>query len=350
MARTPRPWWRSQKQVWCVKVGGRRLTLGPHPEGSAAPKYNKKKDLWNVPELIAEAFKKLQAGERPTAPSDTTWAIMDRYLTWCEANRPASYSWYVDHLQRFKDGVPNMPISKLKAFHVEEWLATKKDWGPSYKRGHITAVKRVFNWGVEQGHIENSPLRSLKKPEGESRDQLISPAQFKEILKQGKDENFRDVLRTVWLTGMRPQEVVRIEARHLKEGFIEFEKAESKGKKDERQIFLTDEALKVCKKWAKRNPEGAIFRNTRGRPWTAFAFNNRFCRMQEALGYKVAMYAIRHSWAHHAITTGGLTLEEAAALMGHKSTQMVYQRYGKLKKNKAFMREAAKRAISNGGA
>jgi integrase len=346
MARTARPWFREQRNIWCVTIDGKKRTLGPHPADAETPKYNKKKDTWNVPESIEEAWKNLQKGEAVPVSPGTTWAMLDRFLGWCEVHRPASYSWYVDHLQRFKDGVANMPVSKLKPFHVTEWLDKKTGWGPSYKRGHITAIKRVFNWAVKSGHLAASPIVSLEKPEGESRDQLITPAQFKTILKLAKDEHFRDLLKVVWLTGMRPQEVCRIEARHLKEGFIEFEKHESKGKKDERQVFLTDEAFKLCTKWAKRNPEGPIFRNTRGRAWTAFAFNNRFCRMQEAIGFKVAMYALRHSYAHHAITSGGLSLEETAALLGHKSTQMVYQRYGKLKKNKAFMREAAKRAMT----
>ncbi len=305
MARTARPWFREQRGVWCVTIGGKKRTLGAHPADADPPKYNKRKDSWNVPESILEAWKKLQAGESLPVSRDTTWAIMDLFLGWCQVNRPASYSSYLNHLQRFKDGVPNMSVSKLKPFHVNEWLDMKTGWGPSYKRGHVTAVKRVFNWAVKEGHLENSPLASLVKPEGESREQIISEAEFKQILKLGKDENFRDVLRVMWLTGMRPQELVKIEARHLKDGFIEFERKESKGKREERQIFLTDEALKLCKKWAKRNPSGPIFRNTRGRPWTAFSFNNRFCRMKDALGFKVAMYAIRHSYAHHAITKGG---------------------------------------------
>src|SRR5581483_8326220 len=88
-----------------------------------------------------------------------------------------------------------------------------------------------------------------------------------------------------------PQEVVAIEARHLGDSYFEFPKDESKGKRYERQVFLTDDALKICRKWAKRNPAGTIFRNMRGRPWTAYAFNNRFCKMEENLGFKFCMYA-----------------------------------------------------------
>lgn len=195
---------------------------------------------------------------------------------------------------------------------------------------------------------------------------------------------------------------MRIEARHLHEGFIEFAREESKGKQTERQIFLNDAALKIAKKWAKKNPQGPIFRSRDGAPWNPGALNNRFTAIQVAFGKqelarqefeptakqvaakmqtlnplkndhgverdkaaaelraeakrklivkeakkhseKFCMYALRHSFAHHAITKGGLSLEEAATLLGHTSTTMVYKIYGKLKKNKAFMREAARRA------
>lgn len=345
--RQPSPWFWDQKQVWCFTLNGKRRRIGPNV--GPAPRKNSK-GQWIVPQSILDEFYKLMGHPSAVASSDTTWAILDLFLGWCQVNRPASYQSYLNHLQRFKDGVPNMSVSKLKPFHVNEWLDKQTKWGPSYKRGHVTSVKRAFNWAVKEGHIPSSPLASLVKPEGGSREQIISEAEFKQILKLGKDENFRDVLKVMWLTGMRPQELVKIEARHLKDGFIEFERKESKGKREERQIFLTDEAFKLCKKWAKRNPSGPIFRNTRGRPWTAFSFSCRFGVMKKTLGFKVAMYAIRHSYAHHAITKGGLSLEETAALLGHKSTQMVFQRYGKLRKNKAFMREAAKRATSNGGA
>lgn len=60
MPRTARPWWRAQRNMWCVTVAGRRIQLGPHPEHAPPPKYNKRKDAWNVPEAIEEAWKTMQ--------------------------------------------------------------------------------------------------------------------------------------------------------------------------------------------------------------------------------------------------------------------------------------------------
>ena len=87
MPRTARPWWRAQRNMWCVTVAGHRIQLGPHPEGAAPPKYNKRKDLWNVPEAIEDAWKTMQRGEPPVVSPDTSWAILDAFLEWTEKNR-----------------------------------------------------------------------------------------------------------------------------------------------------------------------------------------------------------------------------------------------------------------------
>ena len=102
-------------------------------------------------------------------------------------------------------------------------------------------------------------------------------------------------------------------------------------------------AEKITKKWAARNPKGPIFRNSRGRPWTAMAFNNRFCRLKEKIGMKLCMYALRHSYAHHALTKGKVDPVTTATLLGHANTHMLMQTYGHLLKDPAFMRDAAKR-------
>lgn len=100
------------------------------------------------------------------------------------------------------------------------------------------------------------------------------------MLKLVKDEPFHDILTIIWLSGCRPFEAARVEARHVKKGCWEFPKREGKGKRP-RVAFLVPEAERITKKWAARNPRGPIFRNNRGKPWRAMAFNNRFCRLKE---------------------------------------------------------------------
>jgi integrase len=85
-----------------------------------------------------------------------------------------------------------------------------------------------------------------------------------------------------WHTGARPQETLRVEARHadLANRRIVLPPKEAKGKKRYRIIYLNDRALDLVRCKMQEHPEGPIFRNTDGNPWTAWAVNNRFCRLQ----------------------------------------------------------------------
>lgn len=340
MGRKSSPYYWKEKQGWYVTISGKRLKLGDHPEGAQAPR--KKNRSWNVPKTIQEEFLKRQTTTGPAISSDTSWAVLDAYLEWCEVHRPSSYGWYKARLQRFKDGIPNMPVPKLKPFHVQEWLDTKT-WGANYKRGMVTAIKRVFAWAIKQGHLEHSPLAGLDKPAAERREQVLSPEEFKGVMKHVKAKEFADLLNFCWEVGARPQEAVRIEKRHLdlENQRIILPRKESKGKKDERVIYLTDASLKIVKRLTKKETVH-LFLNSRGRPWTAYSVNNRFCRLREAVGQKLCLYVFRHSWVDRKLRAGvdPITL---ATLAGHKDVAMIAKTYQHLARDGKYLLEQAKR-------
>ena len=62
---------------------------------------------------------------------------------------------------------------------------------------------------------------------------------------------------------------------------------ESKGKKLSRVVYLSDEAMALVRELSARHPTGPIFRNTDGKPWTRYAINCAFIRLQIAFGRKV---------------------------------------------------------------
>lgn len=345
MGRKSSPYYWKEKQGWYCTIRGNRLRLGDHPKDSPAPR--KKNRSWNAPKAIQDEFFKLMGTTTASVSSDTVWGILDAFLEWCEVNRPASYDWYQTRLQRFKDAIPNMRVDKLKPFHIQQWL-DKQTWGQNYKRGMVTAIKRVFSWGTKAGHIPASPLGGLEKPAAIHRDVVLTEKQFKQILAKAGDENFRDYLKFAWLTGVRPQESCGLEGKHLdhKTKIATFPPLEAKGKKYPRVIHLTDEAYAIAKKWAKRNPEGPIFRNTKGTPWTAWSIDCRFKRMQEDLGFKPFSYSFRHSYIHNGLTKGKLDPVVMATLAGHQDTTMIMKVYGHLLKDTEFMREAAKKATA----
>jgi len=124
-------------------------------------------------------------------------------------------------------------------------------------------------------------------PDGHGkREQIISPAEYALILGHFSDRAFLDLIEMAWHTGAWPQEVIRIEARHVDLGNrrIVLPPKEGKGKKRFRIIYLNDFALELVQRRIAEQPEEIIFRTLRGTAWKASAVNNRFCRLEQSLG------------------------------------------------------------------
>jgi integrase len=305
MARTPRPWYRAERDEWRVIVRGTDHCLGNHPAGFPAPR--KQRGKWNVPQPVVDRFHELLATKADVVPPLSepdriaVADVFEKFLDWCSKNRSErTYEWSRNHIQSFitalkarKIGPAEFPAEELRPFHVNEWvdshkvvLAGRRPWGPNHCRGAITAVQRAFSWAESQGHIAKSPIRHIEKPPPRRREQVLSPADFDRLLGLVTDEPFRDVLEFCWETGCRVQEVRQLETAHYKpeRGRFELPPDKTKGKKRWRLIYLTPRATEIVTRLAPLRPAGPIFRNADGNAWTAASFNNRFCRIQKRLG------------------------------------------------------------------
>src|SRR5947207_7083000 len=108
----------------------------------------------------------------------------------------------------------HLPVQELKPIHVERWVDAHPGWSPSHQRGCKVAVQRALVWADKMGVIERNPIRHLEKPQIGKREQVISPEEYAMLLGHFPDEAFRDLLEMAWHSGARPQEAIRIEARH----------------------------------------------------------------------------------------------------------------------------------------
>jgi integrase len=348
MARTPKPWFRTERALWCVHFRGKMHQLGPHPEGYPVPRVVKGK--WNAPKPILQAFHALlsKPDEAP-APIVIQTAepsvpdVFDTFLEWCQKNRsPRTYEWSRNHIQNFLDSLAEkrLLVSDLKPFHVQQWVDSKDTWGANHTRGAITAVQRAFSWAEKIGHIAKSPIRFIEKPAPKRREQVLTKAEFDRLLAEVKDAAFRDVLEFCWETGCRVQEVRLIEASHFRadRGRIEIPPGMAKGKKRWRIIYLTDRAEAIVRRLHKLHSTGPVFRNVDGRPWDAQNFNCRFFRLHKKLGVKYALTAIRHSFCQRMLE-GGADHTTVAALMGHSNAVMVSTTYSHMDQAKDFLRD-----------
>jgi integrase len=263
-----KPWYRKSRRAWFVTLDGRQIKLGT-TKGQALGRYQ---------ELLAQPKKRV-------VPSGSLLAIIDAFLDWCQKHRaPATYEWYRSRLELFAQKHPHLRTVDVRPFHVQQWIDAM-NVSSGTKRNYCRSVKRCLAWAKKQGHIDVNPIADLEQPRAGKRELVVTQEQFDELLSLTVDESFHDLLIVTWETGCRPQESLRVEARHVDLGNQRwiFSKTESKTDMP-RIVYLTDDALAITRRLLVKYPEGPLFRNANGRPWTTDAVNSVFVRLQIKIG------------------------------------------------------------------
>lgn len=334
------PWFREFDGWWYVYVrkNGKRRQIK-----LAQGKENK-----------AQAYERwiaLGRGERfqATAGPQSVLPLLDLFLDHCSRNlAQATFDLNRNFLQSFCSVVGDITLGELKPLHVTAWLDAHRGWSSSTRNCAVRVIRRAFNWLTDEGHIDRSPVKSVKAPRAETREVLVDDATFGNILAHTRDENFRDFLTFVRHSGCRPQEAMKLEARHVDLSLrrIVFPTSQAKGKRAPRVIYLDDTALEIVTRLSGLRPTGTIFRNRRGRSWNRNAVRCRFRRLKDKVGGQYCTYHLRHTFATDALQK--LDPITVAVLMGHSDATTLARTYQHLAKLPEVMIEAAKKATGEG--
>jgi integrase len=330
-------------------------------------------------------------------------AIVDAFLEWVLNNRsPETYEWYRYRLQRFLERHPDLRVGDLRPFHVETW-GDSYNFSVTSKRNYLRSIKRCMKWAKKQGYIDRNPIEDLEVPVAAHKEVAINKEEFACFLGFVRNQPFQDLVTVTWETGCRPQESLRVEARHVDQQNQRwvFRQSESKMKRITRVIYLTDTAMAITRRLMLAHPEGPLFLNTNGQAWTTEATNCAFlaaqirmgkdemqrrgeqipedkiaefaktlaqtrsrkgetitkskselwCEAKRKLTYRRAaelaprysLYALRHSWATNALQRGVDPLT-VAILMGHEDPSTLAKVYQHLSLNPKHLLEQARRA------
>jgi integrase len=351
VARTARPWFWEKRQGWYVNHAGQRHFLGEHPEGAPPPR--KIKTRWNTPPAIMQAFHALMAEPPEAAPPQssptgvlTVAELLDKFLDWCQQHRaPRTFADHKERIQLFLDetpGVGSLLATALRPFHVLEWVDRHPTWGDTRRRMAIMSIQRPYNHAEELGYIDTNPVKKIKKPACGRREQVVTPEQWVKIRDHYPEHDpFRDLLEFCWDSGCRPFEARTLEVRHLRLDRLcaLFPPDEAKGKKRWRVIRLTPAAASILERRTAGRTEGFVFLNARGKPWTPYAMNCRFCRLKKHTGVKHFAYAWRHGFATRKLLEGHDHLT-VAELLGHRDGTTLAKVYAHLDQADEHLRKA----------
>lgn len=260
-----KPYFLKCRGIWKVQIKGKQVNLGPDKE-EAFRKYH---------ELMATKVV-IHAG--------SVIGIIDKYLEWCQEHRaPDTYEWYRWRLQLFCKTIPvSLSVGQLRYFHIHEWLKGRPDWSSGTKHGMARAVIRAMRWAKKKGYIDFNPISDYEKSRPGRRTVVILPAAFSDLLDNAGCQEFRDLLVFTWETAARPQESLIAEARHLdlQNSRMCFAPEESKGDEWTRSIYPNDASVEIVTRLAGMYPQGPLFRNSEGIPWTTDAVNCAFQRIR----------------------------------------------------------------------
>jgi len=272
MPKFAKPWCR-KRRGWYVTLDGKQIPLGQDRK-SAFEAYH---DLMRQP-------------REQKVPAGSVVSLIDQFLGWVQKNRAAdTYIWYQSRLQLFARRYPDLQVGEFKPFHVQQWIDSFSGIASGTKRNYAQSIIRCMNWAEQQGLIDRSPIAHFRKPKCGIRDTIITPEEYVELFAYIRREPLRDLVTFAWETGARAAECLAIERRHLDFAAhrVVFPVQEEKMQRIPRIIYLTDTAEKIVHRLALKCPEGTIFRNTDGRPWTTESVNCAFVALQVRMGLEI---------------------------------------------------------------
>ncbi len=377
MARRPLPWFREDRQAWFVTIRGARHNLGPDKRAAF------------------ERYYELMRQPRTSAPVASTSfaAIADAFLDWVKANQsPETFEWYRYRLERYCRAYPDQIASDVRPYHVQVWVDSYGKLSKTSRRNYVRSVKRCMKWATQQGYLGTNPISSMEVPGADAKEVRVTKAAFEKLRGFIREPKFLELCEVCYETGCRPQEILRVESRHLDHTNRRWvlPPSEAKGKKRPRIVYLPPKSFAICERLATEHPSGKMFRNTRGKAWTTDAVNCMFDRIRvrmgkaslrdvqkdleavtrESLGLSSAewtqrstqkrrklqdqvaamqvprysLYAFRHSWATNALESGVDALT-VATLMGHSDPSTLARVYSHISSNPEHMAKQAIKAL-----
>jgi integrase len=227
--------------------------------------------------------------------------------------------------------------TSIRPSEVKAWILGQNAWRmPTTRWAVLIVIKRVFNWAVNDGLLDKSPIRGLSLPQGDPRS-ATTEAEFQAMLRHSSAV-FRRFLIFLRYTGCRPGE-----AGSLRWAWVNWQlgailippdhhKAGHRSRKP-RIVALPMPILKLLR-WLEAREIGGVgadrrvFLNSRRRPWTRVGLAKRLrdMRSHSDLPMNATLHGIRHLFGTLGVKRIG-NLKLVSKSLGHASTLITEKHY-----------------------
>lgn len=300
---------------------------------------------------IASAFRtKLIKGEvgltepEPKPAIPTFNAAMKTFLEWSEieyAARPSSHQRYLTSSKALLRFFGNKPLDKINSDDIERfktWRSLQKKAPAGRKSKHrkartsaglimpatvnreLALLSHLFN--RFESLISHSPCKNVRKLEERNEHNRILNHEEEKRYLMAASQPLRDIATIMLETGMRPEEVCRIQREnvHLEQGYVfnPFGKTPAA----RRRLFLTTTARNVISRRL-AIVKGAFLFPGRKEDRHIVKVNAAHVSAVKRSGVaRFRLYDCRHTFATRAVQAG-VDLVTLAAILGHSKLNMV---------------------------
>lgn len=237
-------------------------------------------------------------------------------------------------LARLETVFGDSPIETIKPADVRKYLdermSTKK-LKPGEKpklatvraNREISLLSHVINFARDKGLTDMAnPCAGVKRNDEEGRDRYLDDAEFTAIYGKGDDE-LRDAMDLLLLTGQRPGDVVRMRRTDVRQGDLWVKQGKTGTKvriKVEGELAASIERMNG----RKRDATGVyLVQDKQGQPLTYWMLEGRFAAARTAAGVDMpSVLTAQLRDIRGKAATDVEDLAHAQALLGHKSRAM----------------------------
>jgi len=193
--------------------------------------------------------------------------IKSVYLDYVEQNNTNIYSKkiFIQELEKhfgdrlLKEITPQDCRNYITARRKQPTIHGRTRKGSSINK-ELSTLSKIFNLAIEEGKIENNPMRFVKmEKEEDARSRILSPDEFQRFNDALADDRTLYRLSMIAMhTGLRKGQILALEMKHIdfENGIVKA--APSKGRKS-RPVALNRTMFRLFREIESEQPEGKIF-------------------------------------------------------------------------------------------
>ena len=310
----------------------RRMTLGKWPAITATAARMRARDFATQVHLGEDPLEQKQTQRTAL----TTKRLVDLFAAGYLPSKKRGWEWELYLRRDFLPFVgPNTKAEDLRRRDIIMLLNQKATTAPIAANRLLGAVRRLYNWGLEQDLLETTPCVRLKQPGVErSRDRVLSEDEIGTFWQQLDSTKYMSkgvqvALRLLLITAQRPGEICAMEWSELDlvKGWWNLPRERTKSDRAHR-VPLSGMALDLIR--AQPKADRWVFPSVNGQALKRLALSHALRQNREHFGLpRFTPHDLRRTAASH-LAAVGVDRFIISRVLNHTDREVtgVYDRYG----------------------